>query len=97
MYISPKIRQIISDFDFNPWINRPLTKKDKDLLCEELNIPDLYVYNHCTCPTLKIYLIKFDFTVKDTKILIHGKQKRVSILKKSSFNTTPNRTHSNFY
>lgn len=81
MYIPPKIKQIISDFDFNPWINRPLTKKDKDLLCEELNIPDLYVYDHCKWPTLGRYLNELNFQIKHTKRLINGKQTRVSIIK----------------
>lgn len=82
MYIPPKIKQIISEFDFSPWSNRPLTKKDKDLLCEELNIPDLYVYNHCKWTTLERYLNELNFQIKHTKRIINGRQKRVSILKK---------------
>lgn len=70
----------MSEFDFSPWINKPLTKQDKNLLCEELNVPSYYCYGYCKWNTLKMYLIEFDFKVKDTKYLIKGKQKRISIL-----------------
>ena len=56
MYIPPKIKQVILEFDFNPWINRPLTKNDKQLLCEELNLSSLYAYYICKWPTLEQYL-----------------------------------------
>lgn len=82
MYIPPKIKQLILEFDFSPWVNRPLTKKDKDLLCEELNIPSLYAYDICKWPTLEQYPIELNFQIKYTKILINGKQTRVSIIKK---------------
>lgn len=80
MYIPPKINQVISEFDFNLWLNRPLTKQDKDILCEELNIPSLYVYDHCKWPTLERYLNELNFQIKHTKRLINGKQTRVSII-----------------
>lgn len=82
MYIAPKIQKIITEFDFNSWSNRPLTKNDKDLLCEQLNIPSLYAYDHCKWSTLEQYLNKLNFKVKNTKKLINGKQTRVSIIKK---------------
>lgn len=82
MYIPPRIKQIISEFDFSPWSNRLLTKKDKDLICEELNIPSLYVYDYCKWPTWEKYLNELNFEIKYTKGLINGKQTRVSIIKK---------------
>ena len=80
MYIPPKIKNIISEYDFDFWLNRALTKKDKDELCRELNLPS-YSEDYCKWNTLKLYLKEFNFEVKDTKRLINGKQKRVSILK----------------
>lgn len=81
MYISPKIETILSQFNFNPWLNKPLTKKDKELLCIALNLPS-YNYEPCKWTTLKSYLEEFNFQIVDTKRLINGKQTRVSILSK---------------
>lgn len=81
MYISPKIETILSEFNFNPWINKPLTKKDKDLLCSTLNLPS-YNYEACKWTILKSYLKEFNFKILDTKLQINGKQARVSILSK---------------
>lgn len=84
MYIPPKIKQVILEFDFNPWINRPLTKNDKQLLCEELNLPSLYAYDICKWSTLEQYLNELKFEIKYTKRLIDWKQTLVSIIKKNS-------------
>lgn len=81
MYIPPKIKKRLDEFNFNDWLNRPLTKKDKELLCKNLNLPS-YSYEPCKWNTLKLYLEELNFEIKETKRLINGKQKRVSILKK---------------
>lgn len=82
MYIPPKIEKIISEFNFDSWLNRPLTKQDKVLLCENLNLPS-YSYQYCKWNTLKCYLEELKFEIKDTKRIVNGKQIRVSIIKKS--------------
>lgn len=79
MYIPPKIKNIILEYDFNSWLNRALTKSDKDKLCRELNLPS-YSDDYCKWNTLKLYLEELNFEIKDKKRLINGKQKRVSIL-----------------
>ncbi len=79
MYIAPKIKTILSEFNYNPWLNKPLTKVDKVLLSKELNIPS-YNNEPCKWTTLKSYLEEFNFQIVDTKRLISGKQTRVSII-----------------
>lgn len=84
MYIPPKMKQVISEFDFSSWSNRPLSKQDKDLLCIELNLPSLYNNDICKWPTLEQYLNELNFEIQNTKRLINGKQTRVSIIKEQS-------------
>lgn len=81
MYIPPKIEKILYSYDFNSWLNQPLTREDKELLCKNLNLPS-YSDDYCKWNTLKLYLEELNFEIKDTKRLINGKQKRVSILRK---------------
>lgn len=82
MYIPPKIKNIICEFNFTLWLNRPLTKQDKELLCKILNLPSYNPYEYCKWNTLKLYLEELNFEIKETKRLINGKQKRVSIIRK---------------
>lgn len=79
MYIPPKIEKILSEFNYDSWINKPLTKEDKLLLSKELNLPS-YNNEPCKWPTIKSYLEEFNFRVIDTKRLINRKQTRVSII-----------------
>lgn len=61
------------------WLNKPLTKNDKDMLCEELNIPNKN--GKLTKWTgIKPKLEENLYTIKDEPIRIEGKQVRVSII-----------------
>ena len=81
MYIAPKIQKLITEFDFNNWLNRALTKDDTNLLCSKINLPS-YSNGPCKWTTLKKYLLELNFEIKHTKKLIDSKQKRVYIIKK---------------
>ena len=80
MYIPPKINQILSEFDLTSWINRPLTKRDTDLLCEQLNLPSYNPYECCKWQTVKLYLKEFGYIINDDRTYINGIRTRVSII-----------------
>lgn len=61
-------------------VNKPLTAKDKDILCEELGI---FSKNGVPAKwkTIKILLENNGYEIKDTSVRINGKGTRVSIIK----------------
>ena len=63
------------------WLDRPLTKEDKDALCEELNIFDSNG-RLAKWTTVKKLLEKNGYTIENKKVTIEGKRVNCNIIKK---------------
>lgn len=72
---------LMQSYDINPYLDRPLTKADKDELCQNTKMYDdrgrLMKWT-----SISKELIKQGYTIKDTSIRIDGKITRVSIITK---------------
>lgn len=80
MYISPKVRKRLAEYNFKQWIDTPLVTDEKELLCKELNLPTYNIYDYAKWQTVKLYLIEFGYKVEDDRIYIDGVRTRVSII-----------------
>ncbi|MEG1481799.1 hypothetical protein [Clostridium sp.] len=78
MYISEKNEKLISNFNFEPYLNKPLTKNDKDSLIYELSIIENGEFLKWT--TLKKMLGEYYIESFDSRIYIDGKRTRVTLL-----------------
>ena len=63
------------------WLNKPLTKEDKDALCEELNIFDSNG-RLAKWTTVKNRLKEQGYTIEEKTMRIEGKRTKVSIINK---------------
>lgn len=79
MYISKLNQETISNFNFEPYLNKPLTKNDKDNLMYELSIIENGEFVKWI--TLKKMLSEFYIESEDTRIYFDGKRTRVTMLK----------------
>lgn len=70
---------LMQSYDINPYLDRPLTKADKDELCQNMKIYDdrgrLMKWN-----SISKELIRQGYTIKDTSTRIDGKKTKISII-----------------